>query len=206
MDSSGEELGGAAEPSRVGRPPLPRWKKVLLTAAAFLFVVGLGFKGYALLGGGGEPARHENVDRERKGSAGGSTLVPGAESSFLPQGEGAAGERSVTGAPEGVQGVDDWSPLFLKGGLGFLVGFSVGYALRFFARMSAVVIGMIFLAILGLSYAGAIEVHWDLLQKWFDTAVTAAKAQTASLQAFVQGSLPTAGLATAGLLTGFKKH
>ncbi len=194
---------------------MPRWKKVLLTTAIFLVAAGLGLKAFALAGGGrGRAAPSSSAPAADTGTSGISrSLAPeGAESSFFPGGEAIRIPRSGPGEAEPIAGrpaarstFEDWSPVLVRGGLSFLVGFCVGYAVRTFLRLSAVFAGLIFLSMFGLSYAGVLEIHWDVLQAWFDRSVASLKDMTSNFQAFMSGSLPVAGAATAGLFTGIKK-
>lgn len=191
------------------RRPMPRWKKVLLTAALFLTVVGLAVEGFALVRPGGSGDRQTADDasvRRTSTSSGSSNLTPGG-ATLVP---GVGQERSPTVDPRSEAseptGMERWSPALMTGGMSFLVGFSIGYALRAFLKVSAVVVGLVLLAIFGLSYAGVVHVDWASIQSWFDTALASVKDQTAGFQTFVQGSLPSAGLAAAGLFTGVRKN
>jgi uncharacterized membrane protein (Fun14 family) len=190
---SGPSAGGAA------RKELPRWKKVVLTAAGFLVVAGGALQLFALARGdkaeeGGKVASdHKNQ--------GGNPLDPAAGAGFLERGDPPA--RDADGEASTVK---DWSPVLLKGGLSFFLGFCIGYAVRTFFRISAVVIGLVGLAIFGLSYAGVLNVDWHMIEQGFDRIVAGVKEQASGFQAFITGSLPSAGLAAMGLFTGFKKN
>jgi len=128
----------------------------------------------------------------------------GPGQSFLPGlGTGTGEEGTVRSTAEAAP--NDWSPFFMKGGASFIIGFCMGYALRAFARISFTVLGLVFLAIFGLAYTGAIDVNWETIQSTVETAFNTIKEQTAGFQSFVTGSLPAAGLGTAGLFTGVKK-
>jgi uncharacterized membrane protein (Fun14 family) len=186
---------------------MPRWKKVFLTVAIFLTVLGLGVEGFALLRSGGPRDRQEDVSsRQRLTSSGSPNLAQGGGSLTPWVGE----ERSPTGEPppdaSERTGMERWSPALMKGGMSFLVGFSIGYALRAFLKVSAAVVGLVLLAIFGLSSAGVLQVDWATIQTWFDGALATVKSQTAGFQTFVEGSLPSAGMAGAGLFTGIRKN
>ena len=176
---------------------MPRWKKVVLTAFVFLFLAGIALRAYAHFKGPEGDASGSVVTDQRNlaepGSAGGAGFVStrGGPEGEAPEGGGPAAES--------------WSPVLMKGSMCFLVGFSVGYALRTFFKVSAVVLGLVCLAIFGLSYAGLVQVDWASLEGHFDQIVGKIQEQAGGFKEFITGSLPSAGLASAGLVTGFKR-
>jgi len=48
-------------------------------------------------------------------------------------------------------------------------------------------------------------VDWNAISLWWDGMLAHVQGQAASIKTFITGSLPSAGLATAGLVTGFRK-
>lgn len=56
--------------------------------------------------------------------------------------------------------------------LGFLLGFSVGYALRRIGSWAALMVGILFIILQLLAGAGIIEIHWGrletLIQPWLE--------------------------------------
>jgi uncharacterized membrane protein (Fun14 family) len=197
-----------AEPnSAKGKPPgqkgdprrreLPRWKKILLTSFAFLLLVGLALRvyGYFKDDGGKGSVMTDQRNLTRPDDAGGAGFV---ETGRAPGSDDA--EVRETGS-----GAESWSPVLMKGSMSFLVGFSVGYALRTFFKISAVVLGLVCLAIFGLSYAGLLQVDWATIQAHFDQLAGRIQEQASGFKEFISGSLPSAGLGTAGLVTGFKR-
>lgn len=191
MSARSEEGGAEASHERSPRWIAP-WKRVLLALAA-LSVVG----GLALSAGskGGAPA-----ERGAPPPAAGAGALT---TSLLPQGETppGGGAPSESAEPAG----DDWSPLFVKGGFGFFAGFCIGYALRAFFKVSAIVAGVVLLALFGLQQLGAVQIEWDVLSDLYERAATAVSGELESLHAAVTGSLPAAGLAGFGLFAGFKR-
>ncbi len=173
--------------AKIPRQTLPLWKKILLIGSGvFVLVgVGLGFAG------------------SRKGESGDATTQSTGSGGFLTA-EGEATGATET-APGEETGVTSFSPFFVKGGLSFFVGFALGYALRTFFKISAIVIGVILLAIFGLSYAGVLDIDWTAIDTHFDQLVAKLKTEGSSFKTFITGSLPSAGIATLGLATGFKK-
>lgn len=176
----------------------PRWKKVLLTAAVFLVLAGLGLRGFEAVrsdgpSGGNLASDHKNVD-----TGPGNTFLPGVDVKVeKPEGEPPPAEEPAD--------VSKWSPVLMKGGAGFLVGFCIGFALRTFARLSAVVVGLVLLALFGLSQGGLITVDWAAIETSFQNVVATIQKETTGLGSFIAGSLPVAGMAGAGIFTGIKK-
>ena len=82
--------------------------------------------------------------------------------------------------------------------------FIVAFALRAFLRIGAVFVGIWALSIFVLAYLGWVEVHWDQIDAAFKGVTSNIGEQFQSFQTFVTGSLPSTGLAVAGLLAGFK--
>lgn len=194
------------------RRSLPRWKKVLLTAATFIFLLGLAVQGFALLRSGDDPLRQHDLSSGQRRPGEGPDMYPGGRSltpwvgkegtESFPPGSERSGETPTGGRAT----IEDWSPALMKGGMSFLVGFCIGFALRAFFKISAAFVGLVLLAIFGLSYAGIVEVNWVTLQTWFETALASVKDQTAGFQTFMTGSLPSAAMASAGLFTGIRKN
>jgi uncharacterized membrane protein (Fun14 family) len=181
----------------VKREEFPLWKKVLLTVAGFLLVSGVALQAFALVRGDRPPEGGKVVSDK-------GTLIEVGGAGFVesPDRPGAPGE----GAGEKDSAFQEWSPALMKGGLSFFLGFCIGYAVRTFFRISAVVIGLVALAIFGLSYAGVLNVDWQSIQHGFDKVVAVVKDQATGFQSFITGSLPAAGLAAMGLFTGFKRN
>lgn len=197
------------EKGSAGRRRLPRWKKGLLVAAAILFVLGCGLQVYAHFRGPEDANGRRSV--ANRGEA--SLTHGGKASKDDPFGQSLVGE---TEAPEprvqrsenaGGAAAEDWSPALMKGGLGFFVGFCVGYAVRTFLKVSAFILGVIFLGVLALAYFQVIPpIDWTSLEGHFQRLVAGIREQASGFQAFLAGNLPSATLATAGLFTGFKKN
>jgi uncharacterized membrane protein (Fun14 family) len=176
----------------------PAWKKVLLTSAVFLVVAGLGLRGYEAVRSDGPAGQQLASDHKNVDTGVGNSFLPGVDVKVEKQ----EGETPAAAEPADAS---KWSPVLMKGGAGFLVGFCIGFALRTFARLSAVVVGLVLLALFGLSQGGLITVDWAAIEASFQSAVATIQKETSGLGAFVAGSLPVAGMAGAGIFTGFKK-
>ena len=101
--------------------------------------------------------------------------------------------------------LEEWSPAFLKGGLGFFVAFILGFALQAFARLFALFLGLFFLGILGLSSMGWVTIEWQIAQEQFMTFPAVLSQQFLGFESFLQGALPSVGMAGLGLFAGLKK-
>jgi uncharacterized membrane protein (Fun14 family) len=85
-------------------------------------------------------------------------------------------------------------------GYGFLVGLTVGYALKKFFKLTLFVVGVFFLVIIGLQQAGIITVQWDAIGQWLTESQN-------NFQNFVQGltkSLPFSASFAVGFAVGFR--
>ncbi|MHC5005597.1 MAG: FUN14 domain-containing protein, partial [Planctomycetota bacterium] len=131
----------------------------------------------------------------------GALQAPG----FAPGGAPPGGTAAAT-EDTGPGGLDAWSPTIFKLGFSFFIGFCIGFAVRTFLKISVVAIGIIALAAFGLQYAGIIDVNWDAVSGHYDSVLDWLKDQTSSFTGFVQGHLPSAGLAAFGLVAGFRKR
>jgi uncharacterized membrane protein (Fun14 family) len=99
----------------------------------------------------------------------------------------------------------EWSPAFLKGGLGFFVAFLVGFALQAFARLFALFLGLFCLGVLSLASLGWITIEWQVAQQQFQALPGVLATQFSGFHSFLQGALPSIGMAGLGLFAGLKK-
>ena len=187
------------------RQPLPRWKKFLLVMA--LALVGLGgvLEVSALL--------YEDGGRTVTQDVGVRPSTPARTSDsheFFADSEDRwerSAPRTEESAREGFGSLGEWSPSLVKGGFGFFLGFCVGYALRTFFRIGAVVVGLVLIVFLGLSYTGVLPpLDWSGLEGPFNRLAESIQAQASGFQAFLAGNLPSAGLSGLGVFTGIKKN
>ncbi len=191
-----EEAEGATAPTTgaPSRRPLATWQRICLAIAVLSVVVGFGLS-FADSSGGSGGAE----------TAADGTPLPGAQGFIpgitTPPPSGSQGESTSLES----NGLGDWSPFFVKGGFSFFVGFSIGYALRAFFKVSAVAFGILFLILTALSYYGVIEIDWDKLSDWYDTLIAHLRGQFSGMKEFLLGSLPSATLGATGLAIGFKR-
>lgn len=198
---------------------LARWKRVLLAFASLLIVVGAAWMPFEK-GDRSDLARTEEAaaasDEETPGSGAlevltgsgaGAGLLPGGPTLPLP-GTGGSGSDDPRDPPSSAGNTtsdETLSPALLQMGFSFFAAFAVGLAFRSFLKVALVFVGMQLLALFGLSYVDWITVHWDTMSDAFDRFVAGARGEFESFQAFVTGSLPQVGLASLGLVAGFKR-
>ena len=196
-------------PGYVWRP----WKVVGMVAACLLVVAG---GVLALTDGENEAVITEGVSSaggEGSNSTGERVSIPGARGlgSGLPPistPDVVPGETPAPETPTGGESVDvenAWSPALLRGGLSFLVGFAVAYAARAFLKIAIFFLGVWAASLFLLSSLGWIEVHWSLIDVAFEGWSSHVGAQFESVKTFITGSLPSAGMAGLGLVTGIRR-
>jgi len=128
------------------------------------------------------------------------------EPAGTPEGDGpepADGGGGAASAEGG--GSDPWSPAIFRMGFSFFVGFAVAYAVRAFVKVSLIGLGLMFLFLFGLQYAGFIEVRWDVVGDRYESSSAWLAGQVRSFQDFATGYLPSGGAALAGLALGIKR-
>lgn len=204
---TGRQHTAAAGP---GKPPRPGMlSKLLLVLAVVLMAAGLTF---GLLAGEDEPPRPADRQVEpgpgEEGEGDSSTAL--APSGFLPgtrqPGDGVEGEGGVpqTQPGEAEAPARDWSDGLFRLGFSFFIGFAIAFALRSFIKLSLVAVGFFAMALLGMQYAGFIEVNWTLMGDRYDDAGAWLSSQFSSARAFVTGELPSAAGVLAGFALGFR--
>ena len=172
----------------------PRWKRFLLMGAAVFLVIGVALKGIEFASGS------DNSSGSISSSGGSGSGNPAGAQGFLPTGGG----TTDTGA--GDDGEErPWSSFFFFGGFSFFVGFCVGYALRAFFKFSAITIGVIMLAMFGLSYLGFVDVNWSEMKEMFDNLIGRVREESEHFKSFITGSLPSAAAGSTGLFAGFRR-
>lgn len=108
-------------------------------------------------------------------------------------------------APLGISTDSVWGPALLQGGFGAFLGFSLGYASRFFLRFVLVGVGAFFAGVMLMEYLGWVTVEWERIGAAFDRFLEIGEAQLASLQGFFASRLPAVGVTIAGFWVGWRK-
>jgi len=198
-----------------------RWKIVTFSLSGFLVLAG------AVLAFAGSGSMHEPelssvaTGPDRPGmttNPGAKSLLPGSTPAPWPgetpgevPGE-TPGETTGT-QPDGTvpaptadgTGGLNWSPAMLRGGISFFAAFALSFAFRSFLKLALIMLGIWFGLMFYLSWLGWIDVRWDIMDASFQGMAAGVGDQFRSIQSFVTGSLPSAGMASLGLYTGFRR-
>lgn len=169
------------------RPRLATWKKICLALASVSMLLGGSLQAYGLL-------TTPELEPTPQVSTGGNLVDP----SFPLESQESEPEAEGKSARS-------WSPVFMRLGFSFVVGFCVGYALRAFLKLSLIVAGTVVIAIFVLSYADLLDVNWSGMQEHYAALAGRVRQELSDFTTFVRGALPSTGLAGFGLFAGFKK-
>jgi predicted ribosomally synthesized peptide with SipW-like signal peptide len=172
---------------------VPAWQKYLLIIALVLSAIGLSLQTVAYF--------NDQKAAEHTATTDSETNTMGLQSRST---EAASSTDSEQFNFLGVN-MSDWSMLLTKVGFSFFVGFCLGYVFRIFLKIIFIVCGVVFLLLFGLEYASIVKVDWAIINQYYDAFFVWLKPHASTFQEFVKSNLPSAGLATAGLLVGLKK-
>lgn len=165
---------------------MPRWKKVSLLTAGALVVTGA-----VLMVVSPAEAQHAT-----NAAGPGSPL----QSTLLPDQPTAPGTTPTAAAEEpAAKGV-------FRLGFSFIAGFALGSFVRATLRIASIALGFWLAATLVLSYYGLVEVNWHGIDELWSRFCTNIESEWANFRTFATGSLPAAGLVTAGFVIGVKRH
>ncbi len=95
------------------------------------------------------------------------------------------------------------TPIVYQLGVGGVLGFFVGYAVKKITKFIAVLIGLIALFLIYLGYEGVINVNYDNLAQMIENLMGTASQATTTLTPIV-ANLPFAGSFIAGMAVGLK--
>ncbi len=101
--------------------------------------------------------------------------------------------------------LQEWSGPIMQLGFSFVAGFSLGYALAFFLKLTLVIVGGLLLALFGLQYVSLVEVNWPGIQTYYEAFVAWMQPRAGGFREFVISNIPAAGMAGLGLLLGLRK-
>jgi uncharacterized membrane protein (Fun14 family) len=187
--------------------PRFEWTRLRVITFAVAGILILGGVALGLFGGGGADTDALPTGPTGTGDPGlsGNSLLPGSGPGTSPSPE--TGETGETGeTPSSVEDSETaWSPALIKGGISFFAAFALAFAFRSFLKLALIVLGLWFAVLFYLSWLGWIEVHWDVIDAAFTGWTATLGDQFQSVQAFITGSLPSAGMAGLGLYTGFRR-
>lgn len=188
----------------VPRSAFPLWKKAVVGMALLLGLIGLAL--YAL-----SPPEPEPLPRAAAVDDQGTTY---GIHSLGPSHFGSSGGLSELPPMPGMESeppqaqqilTRDWSTLLMKLGFSFLIGFSIGYALAFFFKLTALFIGIIALSLFGLQYVGLIEVNWNGMEDAYNRFLLWLQPHVGSFKDFITSNLSSSAMAAAGLFVGLRK-
>ena len=208
------DSNGDSEP-REPLPPLPTWKWLLLLIA-LLFGISGAILHWLAPEPPPEPLPLTPLSSERPTLHNPLlpySLLPSVQSfqgpathSFIgPLGESGEGLQEIRQFAEEQLGMVEWSAFLMKLGFSFLVGFSIGYALAGFLRLTLFLFGAILLLLFGLQYAGLIEVNWIGMEQLYDRFIEWLAPHIGSFRDFITSNLSSSGMAAIGLTIGIKR-
>lgn len=187
------------------------WQRVAAILSVLVMAGGLALGVVAGGDAASAPSTQTAAGTAAGGEAGGASgIVSGLAPGDDPLGGGVGGDDDATEEADGdgaIAAADDpWSPAVFRMGFSFFVGFAIAFALRAFVKLSLISLGMFFLALFGLQYAGFIEVNWAAIGDRYESVRDWLAVELDSFRAFATGYLPSAGMALAGLATGFRRR
>lgn len=98
-----------------------------------------------------------------------------------------------------------WGSGLFKLGFSFTAAYIVGFALRGFFNFTLASLGFFIAAIIGLQYAGVMEVKWHAGSEQFDTFIGWLGHQVSSLRQLVTGALPSGVAGGFGVWSGWRR-
>ena len=105
-------------------------------------------------------------------------------------------------AADGAVGQEGWSLSALRSGGGCLAGFVVGAFLRLFLKLGLLVAGVLGAGAYGLSAMGVVDLPWESFGEASAAMGDWVRVQTANLEQFFSGYLPSGALTGAGVASG----
>lgn len=92
-------------------------------------------------------------------------------------------------------------------GFGVVAGFVAGYALKKVGKLLALVLGLLFLAVQLLAWAGFVSVNWDVVQQQVDPLLTggALGGTWERVLAFVTYNIPFAAAFVPAFVLGLRR-
>ncbi|QKK06778.1 MAG: hypothetical protein HND58_00450 [Planctomycetota bacterium] len=182
-------------------------QKLCLALAAVISISGAGLWGVGATTAGD---RAETAATEASGAddSGGSEFSPQGFTDSSTSGEDDVESRGTdTGEDAEKSPLELYSPTIFRLGFAFFLGFAVAFALRAAFKVVLLVVGGVFLLLIGLQMAGLVSVNWEAFEGMYNTSTKWLAGQTESFTAFLRGYIPSGGSAVAGFGIGMlKKH
>lgn len=98
-------------------------------------------------------------------------------------------------------------PLATQLGLGFVVGFCVGFLAKKAGKLVALLVGAAFVLVQVLAYADVVTVDWSPIAAWWERArrPETLERQRSAVQSILFANAPALAGAVPGLIVGLKK-
>ena len=92
-------------------------------------------------------------------------------------------------------------------GLGFVVGFCVGFLAKKAGKLAALLVGAAFVLLQVLAYADVVTIDWSPIAAWWEQArrPEALERQWSAVRSILFANLPALAGAVPGLVVGLKK-
>lgn len=182
-------------------------QKLCLALAAVVSISGAGLWGVGATTAG-DRAKSSVTDSSDAADSGGSGFSPQGFTDSTTSGEdGLESDVSDAGDDAEKSPLELYSPTIFRLGFAFFLGFAVAFALRAAFKVVLLVVGGVFLLLIGLQMAGLVSVNWEAFEGMYNTSTTWLAGQTESFTAFLRGYIPSGGSAVAGFGIGMlKKH
>lgn len=164
------------------------WRSPSLIIAFVVMLVGAGLWAYAAATKPDASAARATPDGVVSGFSSGDPLAAGSGRS----------------APE-PRLIDKASPAVARFGGCFVAGFCVAYAFKKFIKVTAIVAGVLFIAIFAMKKAGIIDLDWAMMEDTINRSVAWLRGEAGAMKDFITGYLPSAGSAAAGMFVGLRK-
>lgn len=182
-------------------------QKLCLALAAVISLSGAGLWGVGATTAG-DRVKSSVTDSSGTADSGGSGFSPQGFTDSTTSGEdGLESDVSDAGDDAERSPLELYSPTIFRLGFAFFLGFAVAFALRAAFKVVLLVVGGVFLLLIGLQMAGLVSVNWEAFEGMYNTSTTWLAGQTESFTAFLRGYIPSGGSAVAGFGIGMlKKH
>lgn len=225
-ESGSVERPGMRETFGLNRYHFTRGKIILLVAAGIMVLVGAGL---AMVAGdppavksgsgdssvvtspgtaSGTPTKSTSSSSSLVGNSftqSGSSFAPSTSNSTTTSEEPPVNDSSTLDDLERALGSGDFSQLFVNGGFGLFAGFAIGFALRAFFRLAMVITGAYLIALIMMSHAGWVEIHWEVIEAQFNGLAANIGEQFESFKTFITGAIPGGGMTAVGLAMGLRQ-
>lgn len=181
--------GSTSPPQSAAAAPAPRKRSPFWAKLALLVAVGFMALGIAL------PLMRADTSSRPAGA----TSIPGVNA-LAPGAEAPAESTGLTD-----RAAETGRSVFFRLGFSFAAAFAIAYAMRMFFNFSIASLGFFLAAMMGLQYAGLIEIKWIAMGEKYDSFTAWLGAHVSSAQNFIKTTLPNSAAAVTGLYAGWRR-